>query len=178
MGRKVLLIDADLRKPHQHEVFKISNRIGLVSVLVGQASLDEACVATPVPELYVLPSGPIPPNPAELLAAERMRSFMVAVREKFDFVIIDSPPVLPVTDATILSAHADGVVLCLGAGIVMREEARHCRERLQLAGAKILGLLVNRVDESGGRGYKRRYYRRYRSYHEDAAAAAPDAPEA
>jgi polysaccharide biosynthesis transport protein len=174
LGKKVLLVDADLRKPHQHEVFKVSNRVGLVSVLVGQASMDEAYFATAVPELSVMPSGPIPPNPAELLASERMRDFVAMAKDRFDFVVLDSPPVLPVTDATILSEHVDGVVLCLGAGIVMRDEARHCRERLELAGAKVLGLLVNRVDESG-RGYKRRYYHRYRSYHEDAAAAAAGA---
>ena len=173
MGRKVLLIDADLRKPHQHEVFKLSNRIGLVSVLVGQAKPEEAYLATVIPGLFVLPSGPIPPNPAELLASERMRGFVRGMRETFDFVVLDSPPVLPVTDATILSAYADGVVLCLGAGIVMREEARHCKERLELAEAKILGLLVNRVDEDSGRGYKKRYYRRYQSYREEGLTGAP-----
>jgi capsular exopolysaccharide synthesis family protein len=161
LGRDVLLVDGDLRKPRLHEVFGVSNRSGLVNYLTGNP--PEALFGrTSVPNLCLTPAGPIPPNPAELLASKRMREFLALAREHFAFVVIDSPPALPVTDSAVLGSMVDGVVLCVGAGVVLREDARSCRERLRLADAKVLGASLNyyrerRARYSGG-------YRHYEAY--------------
>lgn len=168
LGRDVLLIDADLRKPRQHEVFKVSNRVGAVSLLTGLAEPELVFLRTSVPNLYLTPSGPIPPNPAELLSSERMREFLALARQRFDYIVIDTSPVLPVTDATILSALVDGVVLCIGVGQVLREAAKTCHERLAIAEAHILGVVLNRFREVPGR-YRRHYYHQYQAYLQDVS---------
>jgi capsular exopolysaccharide synthesis family protein len=162
LGRQVLIVDCDLRKPRLHQVFRVSNRFGLVNQLTATAEPDAVFLPTEVPNLWVTPSGPIPPNPSELLASDRMREWLRAVRGRFDFVVLDTPPALAVTDATIVGLLADGVVLTLRSGKVTREEARLCRDRLRLAGIKILGAVLNRYRSRAGGGGKR--YRYYESY--------------
>lgn len=159
LGRRVLLVDADLRKPRQHEVFGLSNRVGLVSHLTGTAGPEEIIQPTAVPNLFLAPSGPTPPNPSELLASERMRQFLDQAKQRFDFVLFDTPPVLSVTDATLIGSLVDGVVLCFRAGQVLREDARSCRDRLLRADVRLLGTVLNRHREPGGR-----YGRRYQGY--------------
>jgi capsular exopolysaccharide synthesis family protein len=158
LGRRVLIIDGDLRKPRIQEVFRISNRDGLVNYLTGGATLEQVVHGTQVPGLYVTPSGPIPPNPSELLSSERMAGLLAELRNRFDLVILDTPPVLAVTDAILVGSQADGTVLCLRAGRVPREEARNCYRRLRLAGVRVLGTVLNgyRSRERGGNRY--RYY--------------------
>lgn len=162
LGRRVLLIDGDLRKPRLHEVFGVSNRSGLVNILAGGEEPDHALTVSAVPNLSLIPSGPIPPNPSELLASDRMRELVRRARSRFDFVVIDTPPVLAVTDSTLIGSLVDGVVLCLRAGKVLREEARACRDRLLMSEVKILGTVLNRHRESGGVGGRR--YLQYESY--------------
>jgi capsular exopolysaccharide synthesis family protein len=116
---------------------------------------------TNVPSLSLMPSGPIPPNPSELLASDRMRELLRRARGLYDFVIIDTPPVLAVTDATIIGSRTDGVVLCLRAGKVLREDARTCRDRLVMSEVKILGAVLNRHRETTGSGRKYYYYEAY-----------------
>jgi succinoglycan biosynthesis transport protein ExoP len=145
LGKKVLLVDADLRKPCVHEVFRLSRRAGLVSYLAGQAGIDEIAVDTGVPNLSVIGAGPNPPNPSELLSSSRMASFLEAVRAAYDYVIIDTPPVLPVTDAVIAGKHADGAILCIYAGKTARELVRKASERLQQAGVNVYGGLLNNL---------------------------------
>jgi succinoglycan biosynthesis transport protein ExoP len=162
LGRQVLIVDCDLRKPRLHQVFRVSNRFGLVNQLTATAEPDAVFLPTEVPNLWVTPSGPIPPNPSELLASDRMREWLRAVRGRFDFVILDTPPALAVTDATIVGLLADGVVLTLRSGKVTREEARLCRDRLRLAGIKILGAVLNRYRSlQTGLGKRYRYYESY-----------------
>ena len=144
LGRQVLLVDCDLRKPRLHQVFRVSNRSGLVNQLTATADPESVFLPTEVPNLWVTPSGPIPPNPSELLSSDRMRDWLKAMRARFDFVVIDTPPALAVTDATIIGLLADGVVLTLRSGKVTREEARLCRDRLRQSGIKILGAVLNR----------------------------------
>lgn len=163
LGRRVLIIDADLRKPRLHEVFQVSNRAGLVSYLTGGADFDGIVARTSVPQLYVTPSGPIPPNPSELLASERMSELVKTARGRFDFVVIDTPPLLPVTDATLVGDLVDGVTICLRAGKVTREEARTCLDRLKMAGVKVLGVVLNRHKLNQG-GYTGRRYQMYETY--------------
>ncbi len=163
LGRRVLIIDADLRKPRLHEVFQISNRAGLVTYLTGGADFDSILGRVPVPQLQVIPSGPIPPNPSELLSSDRMRELIRLARGRFDFVVIDTPPLLPVTDATLVGDQVDGVVICLRAGKVTREEARACLDRLKRAGVKVLGVVLNRHLLKQG-GYAGRRYQTYETY--------------
>lgn len=162
LGRKVLLVDGDLRKPRLHEVFGVSNRAGLVNLLTGGAQ-GEVYQRTEVPNLYLLAAGPHPPNPAELLASERMRELVAHVRSHFDLVVLDTPPVLAVTDATIIGFLVDGVLLCLRAGKVTREDAKSCRDRLARSDVRILGTVLNRHRPARGR-YGKRYYYAYEEY--------------
>ena len=170
LGRQVLLVDADLRKPRLHEVFGVSNRLGLVSFLTGSADETGIFLRTSVPNLHLTPTGPVPPNPSELLSSERMMDFVAVSYQRFEYVVFDSPPILPVTDGIVLGAMSDGVVLCVGSGMVLREDARTCRQRLQLSEVRILGAALNRFREHHGRYGKR--YRAYQKYVDDAAVGA------
>ncbi len=171
LGRKVLIVDADLRKPRMHQVFKVSNRSGLVNQLTGVVDPDSVFVETGIPNLWLIPSGPIPPNPSELLSSDRMREWLNAMRARFDYVIIDTPPSLAVTDATIVGALSDGLVLTFRAGKVTRDDAKDCAERLRMADMKILGVVLNRHRSEAARyGRKNRYYESYGTYEKEAAA--------
>ncbi len=170
LGKHVLLVDADLRKPRLHEVFGVPNRVGLVNYLTGSAQESDVVVATQIPNLSFTPSGPMPPNASELLSSERMLEFVAKAYQRFDYVVLDSPPALPVTDATVLAAMADGLVLCVGAGMVLREDARACRQRFQLAEIRVLGVALNFYRERRGRYGKR--YHSYEAYVKQSAGAA------
>ncbi len=160
LGRQVLIVDCDLRKPRLHQVFQVSNRVGLVNQLT--AAEPEVFLPTVVPNLWVTPSGPIPPNPSELLASDRMRDWLKSLRGRFDFIVLDTPPALAVTDATIVGMLVDGVVLTLRSGKVTREEALLCRDRLRQTGIKILGAVLNRYKSlQAGLGKRYRYYESY-----------------
>lgn len=162
LGRQVLIVDCDLRKPRLHQVFRVSNRFGLVNQLTATAEPESVFLPTEVPNLWVTPSGPIPPNPSELLASDRMREWLRTLRARFDFVVLDTPPALAVTDATIVGLLADGVVLTLRSGKVTREEARLCRDRLRQAGIRILGAVLNRYRAlQTGLGKRYKYYEAY-----------------
>lgn len=162
LGRRVVIVDCDLRKPRLHQVFRVSNRSGLVNQLTATET-DSPFLPTEVPNLWIVPSGPIPPNPSELLSSDRMREWVKALRSRFDFVVFDTPPVLAVTDAVIAGQLVDGVVLTLCAAKVTREEARECRDRLRQAGIKVLGAVLNRfrATTAGLLGKRYRYYEAY-----------------
>ena len=165
LDRRVLIIDADLRRPRQHKVFKLTNRLGLVNYLTSSVDPDNIVRATEVPNLYVCTAGPIPPNPSELLAADRLRELLEVVKSRFDFILLDSPPVLPVADAVILGAHVDGLVMCARAGVLLREDAKLCGERLRYAGLRIFGTVLNRYRSTAASPYARRY--QYYGPHEE-----------
>jgi polysaccharide biosynthesis transport protein len=171
LGRQVLLIDGDLRRPRLHRILRISNREGLVSHLTGNTEPAEIFLRTQIPGLHLCPSGPIPPNPSELLSSGRMAELMELARSRFDFVVVDTPPALMVTDATLVGAMADGVVLCLRAGEVVREDALETYDRLRMADVKVLGAVLNAYRSQEGR-YGRYRYARYEAY---AAAAEQEA---
>jgi capsular exopolysaccharide synthesis family protein len=160
LGRQVLIVDCDLRKPRLHQVLRLSNRFGLVNQLTTTGE-PEPIFPTEVPNLWATPSGPIPPNPSELLSSDRMRDWLRAMRARFDFVVLDTPPALAVTDATIIGRLVDGVVLTLRSGKVTREEARICRDRLLTAGIKILGAVLNRYRSLPAVGKRYKYYESY-----------------
>lgn len=176
LGRPVLIMDCDLRKPRLHQVFRVSNRLGLVNQLTATAELDAVILPTEVPNLWVLPSGPMPPNPSELLASERLRELLRTLRGRFDYVILDTPPALAVTDSTLVSSFADGVVLTLRSNKVTREEARLVRDRLRKADVKILGAVLNRYRAiQAGVGGSYRYYETYGYGAEESGSKAGSA---
>ncbi len=172
LGRRVVLIDGDLRKPRLHKVFGISNRTGLVSYLT-TGSEDGIYHRTEVGGLFLLPSGPIPPNPSELLSSERMRELVARLRGAFDYVVVDTPPTLAVTDATVAGTLADGVVLCVRSGRVDRRDAVRAMDRLTLSDIKVLGAVLNAHSASGGSDY--RYYRAYAESEQDSQTEAGSA---
>ncbi|GIO12247.1 tyrosine protein kinase [Cohnella xylanilytica] len=151
--RKVVLIDADMRKPTEHHTFEVSNRIGLSSILSQQSSLEEALQITNIPNLTVITSGPIPPNPAEMMASKRMESLLEELRNRFDIILIDSPPLLAVTDAQVVSTKCDGVILVMDQGKVKREIAQKAKSGLDKVGAKMLGVVLNNVKHKKNQGY-------------------------
>nr|WP_081412780.1 CpsD/CapB family tyrosine-protein kinase [Fictibacillus gelatini] len=142
-GKSVLLVDADLRKPTVHYTFQVSNIFGLTNVLTRQKSLKEAIQPTNVPDLDVLPSGPIPPNPSELLNSKTMDAVLEEMIAEYDYIIFDTPPVLAVTDAQVLSHRCDGTLLVVTSGRTGKDPAVKAKELLQTAGAKIVGVVLN-----------------------------------
>lgn len=142
-GKTVLLIDSDLRKPTVHYTFNLTNTFGLTNVLAKQANLKDTMVQTDEKNLYVLPSGPIPPNPAELLGSKAMEDLMENVLQEFDIVLFDTPPVLAVTDAQILANRCDGTILVVSSGKTEIEQAVKAKEALLSVNATILGTVLN-----------------------------------
>ena len=173
MGKPVLLVDADLRRPRVQKVFTGKMNHGLVNYLAASVPLDEIIQPTEVPNLSVVLSGPIPPNPSELLASDRMKSLIEEVRGKFAYVIFDSPPVLAVTDAIVLATNADGVVLCVHGGQTPRELVQRSAERLRQANIAVLGAILNNLDlHQYGYTYRKGYFDYYESAEDDQPAAA------
>lgn len=161
-GARVLLVDVDLRRPNCHHALGVENGVGLSSFLAGQAELASVVRTLESPGLDFIPAGPPPPNPAELIGSARMCETLEQLREAYDFVILDSPPVLPVTDACVLSREADGVVLVVKGHDTPRELVRRARDQLVQAGAHLLGAVVNNVDLRWGDLY---FYDRYYGYY-------------
>lgn len=155
-GERVILVDADLRRPTVGEVLGLNPQIGLTNVLLGTTDLESALQPFARRDgLQVLASGPIPPNPSELLGSARMREVLAAVQEKATIVIIDTPPLLPVTDAAVLSEQTDGAVLVVRMGSTHREQIRTSADSLQRVNANLLGVVLNRlpVRKRGSYGY-------------------------
>lgn len=144
-GKSVLIIDADLRNPSQHKIFSLPNLIGLTTTLAEDVSAFAYIMKTPHEGLDILTSGPIPPNPAELLESRRMKQILNEITQVYEFVLIDSPPVIAVTDASVLAQSVDGVILVLAEREVKREYALRAKEQLEKVGAKILGIVQNKV---------------------------------
>jgi polysaccharide biosynthesis transport protein len=149
-GKRVLVVDADLRRPCQHKIYGLGNDAGLTAVLAGRAAPQEAIQETPVPGLSVLPSGPRAPDPAGLLSSPRLKELLGSLRERYDYVLVDSPPLLAVTDPRVVAHHVDGVLLVLRLGRRSRPDAQVAKEALGAAGAGVLGVVVNGVPRRSG----------------------------
>lgn len=161
-GQRVVLLDADFRKPTLHRVFDLSKEIGLSSVLAGQETLERSVQRTPVEGLDLLPCGPLPPNPAEIINSQAFSDLLDDLAQRYDHIVIDSPPVAPVTDARILGALCDLTVLVLRAEKSTRKLTEHAADALLSTGARILGVIVNDVPRGRGRyGYYDGYGYRY-----------------
>lgn len=163
-GARTLLIDCDLRRPILHSVFGLTKEPGLVNCLVGKVALDEAIHHTSIPNLDILTSGSIPPNPSELLGSRRMRDLVEELRERYDNIIIDSPPTSAVTDAAILSTLTDLSVLVVRAHKTKVEYVEKTREEFQRVFVTPLGVVLNDFDVSQSYGSAYKYYRYYKYY--------------
>ena len=163
LGSRVLVVDSDMRKPRIANLLKLKPSLaGLSTYLTGQSSLDEAIVATSIPNLYGIPCGPSPPNPAELLSSSQLKELLNGTHEKFHYLLLDSPPVLHVADARILAAQVEAVILVAHGGVTPRELVNHAKMQLLQVNANVIGVALNNVDFSTfGYDY---YYRHYRGY--------------
>ena len=184
MGGKVLLLDGDIRKPRLRAIFDLPEGAGLSSYLTGQGSLESASfeirrgrngngatVGDTWGLLHVIPSGPLPPNPAELLGSRKMRDLLERLRAQYDYIVIDTPPALAVTDAVLLSALADKVLLVIRVHETPVEVVEKCVERLLRARTSLLGVVLNDVDVSSLKYGARSYY----SYYGDPDPVAHEA---
>ncbi|AFM43142.1 capsular exopolysaccharide biosynthesis protein [Desulfosporosinus acidiphilus SJ4] len=157
-GKTVLVVDADLRNPTQHKLFGLPNVEGLSVALVQDQDYINYARETSVSGLRVITGGPIPPNPAELVGSKRMKRLIEEASEQFDMVLIDTPPVVAVTDASILAQEVDGVILILASGEVNKDYAQRAKEQLDKVGAKILGAVLNKADLKTSEYYYYYYY--------------------
>ncbi|MBD5786518.1 polysaccharide biosynthesis tyrosine autokinase [Cellulosimicrobium terreum] len=147
--RRVLLLDADLRRPSVSESFGLESSAGLTTVLLGRAGIDDVVQSVGVKNLDVLPSGPLPPNPHQLIESSAMRGLLKAAREAYDVVVIDTPPLLPVSDAAVLATMADGTILVVGGKRVRRQQLRQSLRSLSAVGGRILGVVMTFAPRSG-----------------------------
>lgn len=141
--QRVLLVDCDLRRPGLHTLFDVPGEPGLTNVILDQAETDFPFQQTSVPGLTLLPSGPLPPRPADLLGSQRMGALIERLQTQADIVLFDTPPVTAVTDAAVLSTHLDGVLLVMRAGTTRRDRAREARRLLEKVKANIIGVVLN-----------------------------------
>ncbi len=162
-GARVLILDSDMRKPRIHVVFGDENGVGLSNYLSGNAELRSIMKKLSIPNLYYIPSGPVPPNPSELLGSKLFKKTIKFLGEKFDHIVLDSPPVLGFADSIVLSTMADGVLLVVGAGKTPRETLQRAKDTLAQVNAKFLGVVINQVDI--GRSDYGYYYYRYQYYY-------------
>jgi succinoglycan biosynthesis transport protein ExoP len=160
-GRRVALVSCDLRRPRLHEFFGLSNDVGFTSIVVGAATLESALQKVPgFDSLHVLPSGPIPPNPSEILGLPQAHKIFATLRDQADIVIIDSPPVMPVTDASVLATVSDGILLVVAAKSTRRRDVRHALATLARVEATVVGVVLNGANEADSYGYyKYGYYK-------------------
>jgi polysaccharide biosynthesis transport protein len=172
-GQRVVLIDCDLRRPRVHRIFGKGSSVGVTTAML-EETIEGAYLPTGVPNLEVIPAGPIPPNPAELLHSEKFKAFLRQVCDRYDRVIIDSPPVVAVTDAAILSTLVDGTLLVVRAFSTSKELARHAMRSLTDVGYKSAGAVLNSVNLDRHE-YKYGYYQYKRDgyYAQDTQETAP-----
>lgn len=157
---KVLLIDGDLRNPSVHKQFSISNRIGLTDILLGNSSFEECVRKVDSVNFEILSCGQVPPNPSEILGSQKMKDFINSLKDKYDYIFIDSPPVGVVTDASIISTYSDGVIMIIGWEEVSLDSVKTAKNRLEMVNANILGTIVNkyRSKELDSINYYNYYY--------------------
>ena len=156
-GKKVILLDCDLRKPVLHKIFNRKNH-GITNILVENLNIVDYIQDTDIENLRLVTSGPIPPNPSELLGSQKMADMLAFLRGQADMILIDAPPVIAVTDASVLASQVDGCTLVLGSGTVRPEMAQRAKELLTAANGKILGVILNRAEIDDEHAYYYYYY--------------------
>ncbi|MGA9530095.1 MAG: polysaccharide biosynthesis tyrosine autokinase [Terriglobales bacterium] len=178
-GVRVLLVDADLRRPSIHKVLGMGPRSGLSNVLTGSATLEQAITTSPIlPNLSILPAGTPPPNPAELLASANMRDLIMRLRGEYDHIVLDTPPTLSVTDAVVLSPRADATILVIRSGHTTKQALRRSRDILMQVNAHVAGVLLNAVDlKSPDYYYAYEYQGKYTEYYREGPTEDEKEPE-
>ena len=166
-GSKVVVMDCDLRRPKIHHLFGVSRDRGMTNLLVGSDGIEKTLIHTQIPNLDLIPSGPLPPNPSEMLGSERMADLVKELRKHYTRILIDSPPITAVTDSMILSKYVDGVIVIIRAGDTVRDVAKNSIKQLQTVGAHILGGILNAVDIGKDKYYYYYYYQYYNYYYGD-----------
>lgn len=169
MGTKVLLVDTDLRRPVLHSIFNLNRSKGISNYLVGKIELEEAIFTTDIDNLCLMPCGTLPPNPSELLGSKAMKRCVSELKDRFDIILFDSPPIMAVTDAAVLSSEVDGVILVVKAGQTDRNAITRSYEILKNIPNHILGALLNVVNVEGIYGSYYYYYYHYYYYGKDGA---------
>lgn len=158
-GKRVLIIDADLRNPSIHKMFNKPNTFGLTDVLTGKKELKKCVQTTEIESLQILTTGTIPPNPGEMLESKKMRDFLEDVSDYYDYIFIDTPPIGIIMDAGVLANDADGTILVVGAKDVETERAKISKERLEKVKANVIGAVLNKyIEKNGSYGYYSYYY--------------------
>ena len=160
-GYKTLILDCDFRKPFLHKIFKLRN-IGLTNCITSGETVEDFIQESNVEKnLFVLTSGVIPPNPSEILGSKEMESLIRALEQRFDYVLIDMPPVMPVTDTLVLAGKVDGVIVVVEAERISPVSAKEMKDRLVKNGANILGVILNKIDIDSSSSYGYGYYQYY-----------------
>lgn len=158
-GKRVLLIDADLRNPSVHKMFSKPNALGLTDVLTGKKELKQCVQNTELENLQIITAGTIPPNPAEILESKKMREFINGLRDCYDYIFIDTPPIGIIMDAGVLANYSDGTILVVGSKDVETERAKIAKERLEKVKANVIGAVLNKyIEKNGSYGYYSYYY--------------------
>jgi capsular exopolysaccharide synthesis family protein len=160
-GKRVLIIDCDLRLPTVHKKLELPNLEGLTNMIIQDKKIEEVVLSTKIENLYALTSGPIPPNPSELLGSKKMKNVLEELENSFDMILIDAPPVMIVTDAQILSTKVEGVLLVACYGQAEKYALVKSKELLDKVGAKTLGVVMNKVPESDDKYYGKYYHNYY-----------------
>lgn len=181
-GEKTLLVDCDLRKPRIGKIFNIPSKMGLSNALRNFCKVEEAIHPTQYDNLYVMPSGHIPPNPAELISSKEMQDMLTELKKEYRYILIDTPPVNLLADALLLASHSSGTVMVARQGVTDHKSMQEALDKLNFSGAKVLGFVLNDASEegssyyryNGGHGrynyYKRQYYGRKGSYDYSASS--------
>lgn len=164
-GKRTLLVESDFRRPKVHKLTGVSNKVGIVDVLRGTAEVADAVQTTKVPDFFVMPCGARPRDPAELLSRPQYEQLLLLLKDSYDIVVIDTPPVLAVTDPCSVAPRVDGVVICMRLSRHTRELGRRALEQLRDVGANMAGIVINGVDERDGYGYGNYRYSDYRHYY-------------
>lgn len=158
LDKKVLLLEGDLRNPSVHRMFNISNINGLTDVLLNNKAFADCVHCTEVKNLHILTCGPIPPNPSEILSSNKMKEFITSLKEYYDYIFIDTPPIGIVTDAGIISTYSDGCIFVVGSKQCDIEMAKYAKERLEKVGANIIGAVLNKFEAEGSSYNYYNYY--------------------
>jgi capsular exopolysaccharide synthesis family protein len=183
-GRRVVLMDCDLRKPRLHQVFRLASAPGLTSYLTGSATKAEIIMATEMDQLRFIPAGPVPPTPAELLNSQTFKDLLGELRREFHHLIIDTPPTLGFADARVMSVQADGVLLVAKHYSTSREAGRLTRQLFSQVNARLLGMVLNQVDTGSlalyDHCYQKYYDRYYGQDHKSSGGCGPgeESPQA
>ena len=159
--KNVVLVDSDLRKPRQHRLFKIRNHYGLSNYIVSDIEIKNLIKTTPIPNLFLINAGPIPPNPSELLGSDKMNNFIENLKHSFDYILFDTPPILGLSDALVLGPKTDGVILIVWGGKTSKDALKQAKVKLDQLNIRILGVILNNVSIKDQDYYYKQYYHHY-----------------